>query len=232
MNTRIRAFVATIFVMGSFPAVAHAGMPSFTLTDVARMRVQTLSFFLLVFFLSSWFLQRIWNYLARDFTRLPLLSYGKALGVVTLWGLLFVIVLTMISGARELMTPGAWEKQGLTYRLAKEAKPETNDDVLENARRQKLEVLRACLKTYAQSHGGKFPADANLPEIPSEFWQVPDASGMRYLYIGGQAQGKEGKPLAYEPELFGPKRMVLFTDGEVKLLDWLEIAPLLVREPK
>ena len=42
---------------------------------------------------------------------------GKALGVVFLWGLLFVLVLTMISGARELMTPGAWEKKGLTYRL-------------------------------------------------------------------------------------------------------------------
>jgi hypothetical protein len=27
----------------------------------------------------------------------------------------------MISGARELMTPGAWEKQGVTYRLADQA---------------------------------------------------------------------------------------------------------------
>jgi len=26
-------------------------------------------------------------------------------------------VLTMISGARELMTPGAWEKDGAIYRL-------------------------------------------------------------------------------------------------------------------
>ena len=28
------------------------------------------------------------------------------------------IVLTMISGARELMTPGAWERNGVTYRLS------------------------------------------------------------------------------------------------------------------
>ncbi len=38
-----------------------------------------------------------------------------------IWGLLFVLVLTMISGARELMTPGAWEKEGFTYVLAGEA---------------------------------------------------------------------------------------------------------------
>jgi hypothetical protein len=36
---------------------------------------------------------------------------------VTLWGLLFLLILTMISGARELMTPGAWEKHGSTYEL-------------------------------------------------------------------------------------------------------------------
>jgi hypothetical protein len=49
--------------------------------------------------------------------RVPWISYPKALGVVVLWGLLFSVVLAMISGARELMTPGAWEQQGATYRL-------------------------------------------------------------------------------------------------------------------
>lgn len=44
------------------------------------------------------------------------------MGLVVLWGLLFIVVLAMISGARELMTPGAWEKQGATYRLAGEGK--------------------------------------------------------------------------------------------------------------
>ncbi len=29
--------------------------------------------------------------------------------------MLCVVVLTMISGARELMTPGAWQKDGFTY---------------------------------------------------------------------------------------------------------------------
>jgi hypothetical protein len=33
---------------------------------------------------------------------------------------LFLLVLTMISGARELMTPGAWEKKGFTYQLVRD----------------------------------------------------------------------------------------------------------------
>ena len=102
---------------------ARAGMPSIVLTDLARMRLQTISFFLLGILASGWVVQRIWNALGRDFPRLPRLGYGKALGLVALWGLLFVLVLTMISGARELMTPGAWEKDGLTYKLAEDDRP-------------------------------------------------------------------------------------------------------------
>ena len=62
-------------------------------------------------------IQRVWNASRADFPRLPRLSFGKAVGVVFLWGLLFLLVLTMISGARELLTPGAWRKEGFTYKL-------------------------------------------------------------------------------------------------------------------
>src|SRR5271170_7855407 len=95
-----------------------AGMPSFHLTDVAKLRLENISFFLAGFLLSAFFIKLLWNYLAADWTFLPRLSFGKALGLAALWGLLFVLVLTMISGARELMTPGAWEKKGATYQLA------------------------------------------------------------------------------------------------------------------
>ena len=79
-----------------------AGMRVVVLTDLARFRLQSLSFFLLIILVCAWIVQRIWNYLGWDFPRLPKLSYGKALGVTVLWGLLFVIVLAMISGARDL----------------------------------------------------------------------------------------------------------------------------------
>src|SRR5437764_12710923 len=102
MSVPPRASAAALGLLLFHPAAAFAGMPVVTLTDASRLRVQTISFFLLGFFLSSWLIQLLWNGLHKDFARLPRLSYGKALGLVALWGLLFVLVLTMISGAREL----------------------------------------------------------------------------------------------------------------------------------
>jgi hypothetical protein len=108
-----------VFATICAPAVAQAGMPSamYTISEAGRMRVETLSFFLAGFFLSALGVKWLWNYLASEFKVLPRLTYGKALALLTLWGLLFVLVLTMISGARELMTPGAWERDGTTSRL-------------------------------------------------------------------------------------------------------------------
>jgi hypothetical protein len=60
-------------------------------------------------FARGWLVQGIWIALRGDFTVLPRLTYPEALGVIALWGLLFLLVLTMISGDRELMTPGAWK---------------------------------------------------------------------------------------------------------------------------
>jgi hypothetical protein len=123
----MRTTLATIVALVATGAV-QAGMPSFTaeqvggtvyyLTENTTRGVQNLSFFLAGLLLSAWIVQRIWNGLRVDFTRLPRLSFSKALGIVGLWGVLFVLVLTMISGTRELMTPGAWKRQGATYRLA------------------------------------------------------------------------------------------------------------------
>lgn len=145
-----------------FPAAACAGMPSISLTDIAQMRIENISFFLAVLLLSAWFVKKLWNYLRKDWTFLPPLTYGKALGVMILWGLLFVLVLTMISGARELLTPGAWEKQGLTYKLAKDggtAPSSPSDTSSDMVRFLKLDRLRSTLWKYAATHDGKFPPD-------------------------------------------------------------------------
>ena len=194
-------------------------MPSVTLSDVARMRVQTISFFLLCFLVCAWVVQRIWNSLRADFPKMPRLSYRKALGVVALWGMLFLLVLTMISGARELMTPGAWKKDGFTYKLAQD---QTVDRLVEE-RRQALDRLRIALWTYARGHEGQFPATDALAQIPDDAWRAPDPSGMRYVYVAGRVADAGHAILAYEPGIFGNDRFVLTTDGRISRMNAEEI---------
>lgn len=195
-----------------------AGMPVVTVNEVARMRLETISFFLLGLLVSAGLIQLLWNYLRRDFTSLPRLTYGKSLGVVTLWGLLFILVLTMISGARELMTPGAWEKQGATYKLKDEPKSEPSPSYspTEQQREDHLLKLRKALWQQADMNGGKLPKTLNGTTIPEELRRVPDVSGVPYVYVGGLKTGEGTAPLVYEPDLFGPMRLVLLTNGEVR----------------
>jgi hypothetical protein len=113
--TRILAFLAIVSLLTE---PAAAGMPSpFTLRDMARMRLEAISFFLVVLLVSAKLIQWVWNGMRSNPSRFPRLTYPRSLGLVVLWGLLFIVVLAMISGARELMTLGAWQKQGATYRL-------------------------------------------------------------------------------------------------------------------
>ncbi len=215
MRRRIFAGLVLSWLVLGWAVEALAGMPTIGLTDVTRMRVQTLSFFLLVLLTCAWAIQGIWNGLRGEFPRLPRLSYGKAAGVVALWGLLFLLVLTMISGARELLTPGAWAKQGLTYRLVEAPSPPPEPDP-DPARVRKLEGLRDALWSFAWAHDGRFPAGVEVDQLPDDAWRVPDPSGMRYLYVEGRAPNEGAVPLAYEPELFGKQRLVLLTDGAIR----------------
>lgn len=221
------AALLAVAVLAYRPSTACAGMPVVTLSDAARLRLENISFFLVGVLLSAGIVQLLWNFLRRDFAILPRLGYGKALGLVTLWGLLFVLVLTMISGARELLTPGAWTKQGFTYRLDAPPAPPPTDPDLEWARKQKLDQLRVALWTYAGSHGSQFPPSTTVPEIPADAWKLPDASGIQYVYVPGLAADRGVTPLAYEPDVFGPQRYVLFTNGEIRRMELGQFAQAL-----
>ena len=99
-----------------------AGMPyptteTWTLTELGTRRFEAISFFLFVLLLSTVAVRWLWNRFVRDFPRLPRLSFRQSLAVVVLWGLLFLVVLTMIAGTRELMTPGTWQHKGLLYSI-------------------------------------------------------------------------------------------------------------------
>jgi hypothetical protein len=192
-----------------------AGMPSFNLTDVAALRMQTISFFALIFLLSAFAIMKLWNYLRADFPKLPLLSYKKSLALTALWGLLFVIVLTMISGARELMTPGAWVKRGSTYTLT----DTEGKDTKERRRKVDMENLKNALWIYAQQHNGQFPPHDLVPEISPEIWQCSAAGQTRFIYRAGWKLNEGNAILAYEPYFNEDSRYLLRTDGSLELLN-------------
>lgn len=113
-----------------------AGMPSVLPEDVSTVlrlnedavaRLQSISFFLFALMAATITVWALWNFVARDTKWLPKISFAKASCLVFLWSALFVIVLTMISGARELLTPGAWKKVGVTYTLDNTSNKATSD---------------------------------------------------------------------------------------------------------
>jgi hypothetical protein len=222
-NPVIFASVAVI----ATPTMAFAGMPVVFVNDVGTMRLETLSFFIMMFFVSSWIIQRLWNGLSRDFPRLPRLGYWRAVSLVAVWGLLFLVVLTMISGARELLTPGAWEKVGLTYKLADSNAEPSAHAITTALRREKLERLRSALWAYAAAHTGKLPTGPTDPDIAAEFWQTPDRSGVQYGYVADLTIHLGARPLAFEPSVFDAEPWVLFTSGEVRSMPVAELDKLL-----
>lgn len=217
--TRLAPLSAAIVLL--LARVAQAGMPSVGLTEFAHVRLSIISFFLLGLALSAVAIRLIWNWLANDFAWLPRLTFTKACALVTLWGLLFVVVLAMISGARELMTPGAWRKTGLTYALADEStQPPIAIDAAAieerqmHLRRAKLQRLSAALHRFAATHDGKFPK--SLDEISAtETWDVPGFPGTRYILRPVADISDSPGPLAHEPEVFEGDPLVLLTSGEI-----------------
>jgi hypothetical protein len=216
-----RLVVCLLFLLAA-ASVASAGMPAPLPTNPERvlrlnespgMRLQAISFFLLGLLGCAFAVRLLWNYLQRDFSWLPRLTFLKALGVVVLWGLAFVIVLVMISGARELMTPGAWQKHGFTYKLTDDAPPAPAPTT---TRRQHFEQLRTVLLQFAATHGGRFPSQDEVSAIPDELWEVPDAGGVRYRYVPGlSATTVEFALLACEPEIGDGARLALLTNGHI-----------------
>jgi hypothetical protein len=230
MPSAARTLLIVICLALSTPAQAQAGMPGFDFTDIANMRLQGISFFLLGLLGSALFVKELWNYVRRDFPCLPLLNFKKALGLVVLWGFLFLLVLTMISGARELMTPGAWEKQGSTYRLKKTEPALPTMSAQERARRQKLDRLRAALWKYAQDHGGRFPAGVSSSDIAPDLWLVSTAPAIRYLFVPGQRADQDSRPLVYEPGIYGSARLALLTNGAIEQMSLEDILKTLPPE--
>jgi hypothetical protein len=236
MGHRWRIFLG-IAALLSWASAATAGMPAplptnpeqiLRLNETPLARLQAISFFLLGLLLCAAAVWGLWNYLQHDFPKLPRLSFVKALAGVVLWGLVFVIVLTMISGARELMTPGAWNKQGFTYKLSPDAVPTVGDSPAA-LRHHSMEQLRTELWHFAATHNGRFPSQQELAIIPPHLWEVPETGGMNFLYIPDKSADQTATPLAYEPELDPDQRIVLQTNGQIVTLSSTELRYLLAK---
>jgi hypothetical protein len=213
----------TIFIL-LLALPTQAGMTVYDLNDVVRLRLEDISFFAALLLLSALGVRLLWNSLAKDFSRLPRLTFLKALSLTALLGIAMLLVLVMISGAREILTPGAWHRQGSQYRPNEQGSAET--------RQRSMEALRVALMQYAAAHQGRFPDHDYVIEIPEKLWQSPDNLGSRYIYIGGQPMGATNGLIAYEPSSFGDPRLALFGDGNIRSLKLDAIHKLLGGEER
>lgn len=198
------------------------GMPAVRLSGEASTRMQGISFFLMGIFVATLAVWWAWNWLRRDFAVLPKLSLPGAAGLTVLWGMLFIIVLTMISGARELMTPKAWRPDGLTYAL--NDKPEEAEPVKDNlAYENEIKLVAATLKHYQRNHGGEPPKDIlDLADMAEElgFVSLAQSLAMNYWY---DPPAENGSPLLLR-QIAPTKQPVwgIADDGEVIRLDEAE----------
>jgi hypothetical protein len=218
------------------PSVTLADLRTATrtgLTDLAQQRLEVISFFLLVLIGCAWLVQRVWNSMRKEFPILPRLSFPRAVGVIVLLGLLFVLVLTMISGARELMTPGAWEKVGLTYRLVPQNPPVATQIT---ARVESIERLRERLQSW-ESGRGSADGPAALPDM---WLRVDGVEGGRYVYVPAKpvirddpyGDDSDTRIWVYESESVGSDRLVLLRNGVVQWMPPAELARCLKAEER
>lgn len=212
--------LALVLAGSANPVLAGMPSPELVFTELGRRRWEELSFFLVGFLAMAGVVRGLWNFLRRDFPTLPELSYGRSVTLLVLWGLVMTVVLALISGARELMTPGAWEPKGVTYKLARDLPPNPVAPVVDEARdrqrRLRLENLRFALWQFAASHEGRFPSATEVDEIAS--WLVEGTSPLRFVYVPGQSLQQRDGILVYEPEVFDDSQYVLLTSGAIAKL--------------
>ena len=140
-----------------------------------------------------------------------------AFSLLLVCSLFLYVVLTMISGARELMTPGAWVTTGATYQLA--TPDRDGKQWLDSARRIALEDLRDALWQYAEHHHGNLPPHKEDEAISPKLWLGINPEAGQFAYIAGGKPGKSSEIVVYEPDAYGGQRFALLLDGTVLRLD-------------
>ena len=210
-----------------------AGMPSVVLTDDKRQMLLALSFFLAVLIVATLLVRWAGNVLLQWAGQPVRLRFSQAFAASLIWGLACVVVLVMISGARELMTPGAWQRQGFTSVLATASTPELPEESSESqpASRSeqvhsRLQEIRGLLLSYALRHEGRFPDSTDQPDLPPDAWDFPEGFVGTWILIPGRHFADVPLPLVISPEMEGEQH-VLFVNGQLLRLSPPEVADLL-----
>lgn len=207
--------ICWVWLLVLAPQAAFAGMTVYGLNDVYRIRMEEVSFFILVFLVASALSKALWNTIAKDFPALPRLKWRHAAALSLTLGLGMLLILTMISGIREVLTPDAWRRQGSGYKM--------NSPVMVEDRRWNIQQLRDGLVAYARNHDDQFPSHDFIAEIPAKLWETPDLKRLRYYYRPGAALDDGKAVVAWEPHTFGDEVFAIFSDGDVRLVKISEI---------
>lgn len=199
-------FGSLFFFCGPLPPL-HAGMTSYGLSEIYKIRVQEISFFSVLFLLSILGVRWLWNLIARDFDRLPRMKFRHAAAFCILFGMATLLILTMISGIREVLTPDAWRRQGNAYLL--------NSPTLMEERRWSIQQLHQALQDYRKDHEGAYPPHDFVPEIPPKLWTTPGARHLRYHYLPVTDTNGPVRPVVWEPDRFGDPRFVITSEDRI-----------------
>lgn len=198
-----------------------AGMPSVRLTGETSVRLQGISFFLMGIVVSTLVVWWAWNWLRRDLTALPKLSLPGAAGLTVLWGMLFIIVLTMISGARELMTPKAWEPDGLTYKL--EERWESPPGGLARERENEIKLVSAVLRHHEMAYKQGVPERLELvAHAAEELGMIALADSLETNYWYDESEEKSAPILIRQIYPQGEPAWGITSTGEIVRLDQAE----------
>jgi hypothetical protein len=132
MKSSIRPLAACVLACACGVPTAQAGMTVYGLRDIYRLRFEEMSFFIVLFLACAVFLKLLWNHAVKGFPAIPRLKLRHSFSLALLLALAMLLILTMISGIREVLTPEAWRRQGSSYRL--------NAAAQEPVRRRSLEA--------------------------------------------------------------------------------------------
>lgn len=146
------------------------------------------------------------------------LSYPQALGVTFLGGCLFLLVLVMIAGSRELLSPGAWIPDGAMSKTLYSVEREriaqsTGTDGqrgIDLLRRDAVVRLRDALMLYIKEHDGRLPDSIEQSGF-GDLWLIPFAAGIQYEYFPTETE----LPLVREPKTLPDNRFSIGRKFEI-----------------